>query len=50
MLEILLTLKTLGTLKIEGPRLKPFKPNGKSASGVAALFLRKSTRFHDEKM
>jgi len=31
MLEIVLTPEILGPLKIGGPRLKPFKPNGKSA-------------------
>jgi len=30
MLEIVLTPKFLGPLKIGGPRLKPFQPNGKS--------------------
>ena len=37
MLEIVLTSKRLGPPKIRGPRLKPFKPNGKSAPGYNLL-------------
>jgi len=31
MLEIVLTLKTLGVPDFGGPELKPFQPNGKRA-------------------
>jgi len=39
MLEILLTSKIFGPLKIGDPMLKPFQPNGKSAPVTNTIYI-----------